>query len=178
MIYIYIETWPSCSKTGGRKYDNTSTASHWPGLCWLPTLPVVTSFTLPPRIPSSCAWSRRTPSVDLTSGFDSVSTCFHMALNEWLHLAVSTGFDGQINVVVGAFFVISGYVAAYTTTTLGQCLGSMAILLDLTALRHMTCGLSILVAVACQVPNLCSWQNFPVFAGEKAPRDWTTRSSP
>ena len=29
----------------------------------------------------------------------------------------------QINVVVGAFFVISGYVAAYTTTTLGQHLG-------------------------------------------------------
>ena len=26
----------------------------------------------------------------------------------------------QINVVVGAFFVISGYVAAYTTTELGQ----------------------------------------------------------
>ena len=31
----------------------------------------------------------------------------------------------QINVVVGAFFVISGYVAAYTTTTLGQQLGRM-----------------------------------------------------
>lgn len=29
----------------------------------------------------------------------------------------------QINVVVGAFFVISGYVAAYTTTALGQTLG-------------------------------------------------------
>ena len=27
---------------------------------------------------------------------------------------------GEINVVVGAFFVISGYVAAYTTTELGQ----------------------------------------------------------
>ena len=30
----------------------------------------------------------------------------------------------QINVVVGAFFVISGYVAAYTTTELGQRKGS------------------------------------------------------
>lgn len=37
---------------------------------------------------------------------------------------VLKGFPLQINVVVGAFFVISGYVAAYTTTELGQRKGS------------------------------------------------------
>ncbi|CAL1153147.1 unnamed protein product, partial [Cladocopium goreaui] len=48
----------------------------------------------------------------------------YIASGHFIHTATKNPFllrmITQINVVVGAFFVISGYVAAYTTTTLGQ----------------------------------------------------------
>eukprot|EP00933_Yihiella_yeosuensis_P039560 TRINITY_DN3361_c0_g4_i1.p1 TRINITY_DN3361_c0_g4~~TRINITY_DN3361_c0_g4_i1.p1 ORF type:complete len:474 (+),score=66.77 TRINITY_DN3361_c0_g4_i1:45-1424(+) len=53
---------------------------------------------------------------------------FYIATGHFIQTATSNSFllrlCTQINVVVGAFFVISGYVAAYTTTELGQRKGS------------------------------------------------------
>ncbi|CAE7419581.1 unnamed protein product [Symbiodinium natans] len=52
----------------------------------------------------------------------------YIASGHFIHTATQNPFllrfISQINVVVGAFFVISGYVAAYTTTELGQRKGS------------------------------------------------------
>jgi len=52
----------------------------------------------------------------------------YIASGHFIHTATSNKFllklITQINVVVGAFFVISGYVAAYTTTELAQRKGS------------------------------------------------------
>jgi len=52
----------------------------------------------------------------------------YIASGHFIHTATKNPFllrmITQINVVVGAFFVISGYVAAYTTTELGQRKGS------------------------------------------------------
>ncbi|CAE7556269.1 unnamed protein product [Symbiodinium sp. CCMP2456] len=52
----------------------------------------------------------------------------YIASGHFIHTATRNPFllrlISQINVVVGAFFVISGYVAAYTTTELGQRKGS------------------------------------------------------
>lgn len=52
----------------------------------------------------------------------------YIASGHFIHTATSNALllrlASQINVVVGAFFVISGYVAAYTTTELGQRKGS------------------------------------------------------
>ena len=52
----------------------------------------------------------------------------YIASGHFIHTATHNPFllrfISQINVVVGAFFVISGYVAAYTTTELGQRKGS------------------------------------------------------
>lgn len=62
--------------------------------------------------------------------FDSLRFCliFYIASGHFIATATRNMFIlrlvSQINVVVGAFFVLSGYVAAYTTTELGQRKGS------------------------------------------------------